>query len=49
MEYSSKGRFEDRPTLAVLHRNLSVPKFSSNNAGGILTITTGALLPVGCC
>lgn len=43
MEYSSKAQFEDRPTLAVLNRNLTVPKFSSATSGGVLTITTSAL------
>jgi hypothetical protein len=34
------GRFEDRATLAVLNRNLTVPPFTHAEAGGVLTITT---------
>ncbi len=41
MEYSNSGRFEERATLAILNRNLPVPKFSTSSSGGQLTITTG--------
>jgi hypothetical protein len=37
---STPGQFEDRPTLAIVNRNLPVPKFSAATVGGTLTITT---------
>lgn len=44
MEYSASGRFEDRATLAFLHRNLELPDFDSETTeDGILEIRTGPL------
>lgn len=44
MEYAwQKGRFEDRPSQAVINRALSVPAFTSSETGGVLTITTAAV------
>ncbi len=43
MEYDPAGQFEDRATVAVLQRKLAVPKYSSSQAGGVLTITTAGL------
>ena len=42
MEYAYEaGRFEDRASLAVLHRNLPLPStFSHSEANGVLTILT---------
>ena len=37
------GQFEDRASLAVLNRKLTVPKFSHAEADGVLTITTAAV------
>ena len=37
------GQFEDRASLAVLHRHLPAPKFTHAEAGGVLTITTAAV------
>ena len=34
---------QDRATLAVLNRNLTVPAFTSGENGGVLTITTAAV------
>jgi hypothetical protein len=44
MEYGSQGRWEDRPTLAFLNRNLPVVPFSANVSAGSVTIETDALL-----
>lgn len=43
MEWSSDGAFEDRASLAIVNRNLPVPKYTSVLKGGILTINTGKL------
>jgi hypothetical protein len=44
MEYAKvAGVFEDRASLAVLHRQTPKPPFTSNEAGGVLTITTTAV------
>lgn len=43
MEWSSDGAFEDRASLAIVNRNLPVPKYTSVLKGGILTIKTGKL------
>ncbi len=44
MEYAwQKGLYEDRPSQAVLNRNLTVPAFTSSEAGGVLTIKTSAV------
>ncbi len=41
MEYArTAGVFEDHATLAVLNRALTVPSFSHDEAGGVLTIET---------
>lgn len=41
MEYAgSNGQFNDAATLAVLNRALSVPRFTQNTNGGVLTIQT---------
>lgn len=34
MEYAPDGRFEDRPTLTFVNRNLPVPSFSTNRLTG---------------
>ena len=45
MEYAKiKGRFEDRASLAVLHRHTAVPRFTNEEAGGVLTIKTTAVV-----
>ena len=43
MEWASDGTFEDRASLAIVNRNLPVPKYTSVLKGGILTIKTGKL------
>ena len=43
MEWSSDGAFEDRASLAIVNRNMPVPKYTSVLKGGILTIKTGKL------
>lgn len=43
MEYSNTGKFEDRPTLAVLNRNLTVPKFTKSVNNNVLSISTGKM------
>ncbi|MBQ9410983.1 MAG: DUF5110 domain-containing protein [Bacteroidales bacterium] len=43
MEWASDGIFEDRASLAIVNRNLPVPKYTSVLKGGILTIKTGKL------
>lgn len=41
MEYARvKGQFEDRASLAVLHRNTSTPAFTHAETSGVLTIAT---------
>lgn len=35
--------FEDRASLAVLHRQTTKPQFTSGEAAGVLTITTAAV------
>ena len=40
MEWAADGQFEDRASLAVVNRNLPVPKFSKSVKNGILTIKT---------
>ena len=45
MEYAKvKGRFEDRASLAVLQRDLPVPKFTHAEAAGVLKISTAAVV-----
>ncbi len=41
MEWSDKGKFEDRASLTIVNRNLSVPKFSKTEKEGWLEISTG--------
>ena len=43
MEYARrKGHFEDRASLAVLHRATATPqRMTHSEANGVLTITTG--------
>ena len=41
MEWAADGVFEDRASLAIVNRNLPVPKFTCSEKGGILTIKTG--------
>lgn len=43
LEYDTAGKFEDRPTVAILQRKLTVPKFSASTSGGVLTIATAGL------
>ena len=43
MEWSEDGKFEDRATLAIINRNLPVPKFTSTRKGEGVTIKTSAL------
>ena len=44
MEYAKvAGVFEDRASLAVLHRQTAKPAFTSGEAGGVLTITTASV------
>ena len=43
MEWSEDGLFEDRASLAIVNRNLPVPKYKVTRAGGILTIATDKL------
>eukprot|EP00056_Hartaetosiga_gracilis_P005958 m.91505 g.91505 ORF g.91505 m.91505 type:complete len:1088 (-) comp12327_c0_seq1:202-3465(-) len=43
MEYSASNTFEDRPTVAVLNRNLSIPIFEHSTTNNVLTIETGSL------
>jgi len=43
-EYAvTAGQFEDRATLAFINRKQAVPKFSSSESAGTLTITTGCV------
>lgn len=43
MEWSADGVFEDRATLAIINRNLPVPKYTVTRNAGKLTIKTSAL------
>ena len=43
MEWSEDSRFEDRASLAVLNRNLKVPRFSVTREGETLLIATDSL------
>ena len=41
MEWAEDGVFEDRASLAIVNRNLPVPKFTSAKKNGVMTIKTG--------
>jgi alpha-glucosidase len=41
---ASRGAFEDRATLAVVNRALPLPAFSHAESGGVLTVTTAAVV-----
>ena len=41
MEWAEDGVFEDRASLAIVNRNLPVPRFISTQKNGTLTIKTG--------
>ena len=43
MEWAEDGIFEDRASLAIVNRNLPVPKFKVTRSGGVLTIATDRL------
>ena len=43
MEWSENGRFEDHATLAIVNRNLPVPKFTATRSGDGATIRTSAV------
>jgi alpha-glucosidase len=43
MEWSADGKFEDRPSMVFLNRNLPVPKITKTESGGALTLTTDKL------
>ena len=43
MEWSASGTFEDHATLAIVNRNLPVPKFTSTRSGDGVTIRTSAV------
>jgi len=43
IEWSTRGFWEDRPTLAFLNRNTPIPSFSTGTSGGVLSITTKSL------
>ena len=43
VEWAADGRFEDRPSLVFVNRQLPVPAFTTSRAGGWITIDTGAL------
>ncbi len=43
MEWSEKGVFEDNATLAIVNRNLPVPKFTSTRSGDGVVIRTSAV------
>lgn len=43
MEWDAAGKFEDNATLAIVNRNLPVPKFSVTDNGTGITIKTDAL------
>lgn len=40
MEYATNGRFEDRPSLAIVNRFLDVPPFQQSSRAGVLTVAT---------
>lgn len=40
MEWAGDGQFEDRASLAIVNRNLPVPKFKTTRKAGVLTIKT---------
>ena len=40
MEWSEDGRFEDRASLAIVNRRLSVPRYTVAHTGGALVIKT---------
>ena len=40
MEWAEDGVFEDRASLAIINRNLSVPQFKVTRNGGTLVLTT---------
>ena len=43
MEWAADGVFEDRATLAIVNRNLQVPKFTATRKGEGVLIRTGAV------
>jgi hypothetical protein len=43
LEWAADGRFEDRASLAIVHRALPVPEFTATRSKGGLVIDTGAL------
>ncbi|MBR5019035.1 MAG: DUF5110 domain-containing protein [Bacteroidales bacterium] len=43
MEWSPEAKFEDRATLAIVNRQLPVPRFTVKRSGDGVTITTNAL------
>ena len=43
MEWSENGTFEDHATLAIVNRNLPVPKFTATRTGNGVVIKTGAV------
>ena len=43
MEWSPEAQFEDHATLAIVNRNLPVPKFTVKRSGEAVTIKTSAL------
>ena len=44
MEWDSASKFEDKASLVVINRNLSVPKFKKTETGGWIVITTDQLI-----
>lgn len=44
MEYKNESSFEDRPTLAIVNRNLPVPQFTQSSTTTVLSIQTEDLL-----
>lgn len=40
MEWAEKGAFEDRPTLAIVNRDMPVPTFKTTRIGNHLTLKT---------
>lgn len=43
LEYAADGRFEDRPSFNVIHRDLPVPAFATRVVGGYREIRTSRL------
>ena len=43
MEWAEDGVFEDRASLAIINRNLPVPKFTCSKKNGTFTIKTGKI------